>query len=83
MMGKLEIGTYTNPRQSKLSITLSGSFTDVQLPDFGNKFIGCHMCTLDIHGKKRTKTWTLLAKTGEKGDSVIQLMEEVDWVAGE
>jgi hypothetical protein len=41
------------------------------------------MCTLDIHGVKRSKTWTILAKTAEIGDSIIQLAEQVDWTSNE
>ena len=33
--------------------------------------IGCHECTLDIHGVVRNPTWTLLASTAEKGATQI------------
>ena len=43
-MGFLEIGTIDIPYQNELTITLHGNFFDKQLPMFGNKVLGCHMC---------------------------------------
>lgn len=38
---------------------------------------------MDIHGKVRTPTWTLLSSTANVGDTVITVDDDVDWVAGE
>jgi hypothetical protein len=65
--GRFRIGSEEQPRQKKLEITLYGKMTDKQLPEFGNKMIACHDCTLDIHGQPRTPVWTELAVTAEKG----------------
>lgn len=62
-MGIFQIGTYQKPHQNKVTITLSGNIYDLQLPEYGNKFIGCHHCQLDIHGVKRDHTWSLLSTT--------------------
>lgn len=35
--------------------------------------IGCHECTLDIHGVERDHTWTLLASTANKDATTITL----------
>lgn len=53
------------------------------MPSMGNKVLGCHQCTLDIHGKVRTPTWTLLSSTVEVGATSITVDDPVDWVAGE
>ena len=49
----------------------------------GSKVIGCHMCTLDIHGKVRTPTWTMISKTENAGDTTITTIQDVDWEVGE
>jgi hypothetical protein len=59
-MGKITIGTEQHRRKNKLLIELSGNIFDKQLPEFGNKFIGCHHCTLDIHGKEIEHTWSMM-----------------------
>lgn len=42
---------------------MHGDYYGTQLPGFGNKVIGCHSCTFDLHGEKRDKTWTELSIT--------------------
>jgi hypothetical protein len=81
--GRFQIGTETAPRQKRLEITLYGNRLDKQLPEFGNKMIACHQCTLDIHGQPRTPVWTDLAVTAEKGAKSVTLLQEVDWKIGE
>ena len=60
-------------------MTLRGVWEDVQMPSFGNKVLGCHECTLDIHGKPRNPTWTLLTTTANVGDTTITVDDQVDW----
>lgn len=36
-----------------------------------------------MHGKERTKTWTLVASTINPGDTTFDVLETVDWVAGQ
>lgn len=72
--GTFEAGTEQNPKQKKLTITLFGEINDKQLPEFGNKMIACHCCTLDLHGERRSRTWTELATTANKGDNSITLI---------
>lgn len=45
----------------------------------GNKMIGCHECTLDIHGKIRNKVWSLLSTTVNKGATSITVDDAIDW----
>jgi hypothetical protein len=59
----MEVGTEAEPYQSKLTITMHGARYDPYIPKFGNKCIGVFNSTLDIHGVKRTPTWTSLAST--------------------
>jgi hypothetical protein len=81
--GEFAVGSELNPRKRKMTITLSGRYNDRQLPEFGNKVIGCHECRLDIHGERRLKTWTDLAATAERGATSITLLENTDWRVGE
>lgn len=39
----------------------------------GNKLIGCHECILDIHGKVKTHTWSLMDATANEGTNQIVL----------
>lgn len=66
----------------KLVFTLHGGYFDKQLPTFGNKVLGCRNCKFNMHGKERTKTWTLVASTINPGDTTFDVLETVDWVAG-
>jgi len=60
------------------------------LPTIGNKAIACHTCVLDIHGIKKSKTWSELKETFSPASDpntsnsttdkdVITLMEDCDW----
>lgn len=52
----------------------------------GNKGIICHKCKLEIHGKKRIRTWSELSVTANIGDTqikVIDKLNEIDWTKGE
>jgi len=79
----MEVGTEEFPYTSKLTITMHGNISSPYLPIFGNKCIAVKKSTLDMHGIKRTPTWTVLNDTAEAGSSVIKLNQAVDWVAGE
>ena len=81
--GSLRIGTAEQPHQHKLIVTLHGEKTDMTLPNMGNKLIGSYTGTIDIHGKKRLPTWTLLESTVMSGATSLTVIEEVDWEAGE
>ena len=61
--GYLEVGTEDHPYSSKLTITLHSTKHDAYLPLYGNKVIGVRFGTLDMHGVKRSVTWTRLAQT--------------------
>lgn len=77
--GSMTIGTPEKRHLKKLNITLHGKKSDRHLPGMGNKLIGVVDGHLDIHGKERLPTWTLLNKTAKKGDTTIELFEKVDW----
>ena len=51
-------------------------FTGIQIP-------AVNVGQLEIHGKRRMRTWTKLATTAEAGSTSILLSEEVDWKPGE
>jgi hypothetical protein len=79
----MEVGTEAEPYQSKLTITMHGARYDPYIPKYGNKCIGVFNSTLDIHGVKRTPTWTSLASTAAKHATTITVMEDVDWQVDE
>jgi len=60
-----------------------GTLADPYLPLYGNKCIGLRESTLDMHGVKRLRTWTVMKETALSGSDKIILNEPVDWVAGE
>ena len=59
-----------------------GSYYGKQQPMFGNKGIGCMECKFCMHGKPRTKTWTVLSATINAGDTVLSVADTVDWQVG-
>lgn len=71
MQGKVQIGTENQPFTSKLTITMHGQKSNKQLPEFGNKVWAFHQAILDMHGKPKNITWTLLGKTAEIGDQTV------------
>lgn len=81
--GYIEAGTEEDPYRSKLTITMYGKKYDPYIPTYGNKVIGVRWATIDIHGIPRTPTWTSLETTAFPGENQIQLIEPVDWQAGE
>jgi len=46
---------------------------------FGNKFIVVYNGKMDIHGKKRLPTWTLLSATADAAVTSINLKVATDW----
>lgn len=81
--GLLEIGTEANPYTSLFEMTLHGSITSPEIPDYGNKVLAVRYGTLDIHGVARSHTWTELSETVLPGAKMIELHGVVDWKAGE
>lgn len=63
--GTMQVGTEKEPYSSKITITMHGNVSSPYIPIYGNKVIGCRYCTLDMHGVKRTPTWTTLDSTVE------------------
>jgi len=59
--GKFILGTELKPHLNGVTIILTGDVHTRQLPEFGNKVIGCYNCELDIHGKERTEVWSVLS----------------------
>lgn len=83
--GRFVVGTEENPFvNAKLTITMYGNYWSPQLPDIGNKGIGCMHCWLDIHGKKIEKTWTELSATAAVGATSITVFGNlIDWKVGD
>jgi len=81
--GRLQIGTEAEPFQNKFTITIHGDRSSPLLPYYGSQFIAFRGGVLDIHGVKRTPTWTFIDGTIAPGDTKFNVAETVDWVAGE
>lgn len=60
-----------------------GGYYGKQQPIVGNKGITCIECKLSMYGEPRVKTWTLINSNIQAGDSQFEVLEEVDWKAGE
>ena len=71
--GKLQIGTEQNPFTHRATITLHGNIRDPEIPIYGAKVIGIRQGELDIHGQKRTTTWTRLSSTAFRNSSFLEL----------
>lgn len=71
--GTLEVGTEEYPYTSKITITMHGNITSPYIPTYGNKVIGVRYGTLDMHGIKRTPTWTSLESTAKANSNTITL----------
>jgi hypothetical protein len=56
----MEVGTEQFPYTSKLTITMHGTREDPEIPTYGNKVLAVREGTLEMHGLKRTPTWTEL-----------------------
>jgi hypothetical protein len=81
--GYMEVGTPKYPYTSKMVITMHGTVKDPYIPIYGNKVVALRFGTLEMHGIKRTPTWTELDSTVLPGSSKITLHTKVDWKAGE
>ena len=72
MQGRVQIGTLQKPFLSNLVITMHGrKWFPKQLPEFGNKVWAFHQGVLDMHGKPRQFTWTVLTKIAEVNDLTV------------
>jgi cell surface hyaluronidase len=79
--GRLEVGLPAKPYTHNAVITLTGKQGE-DIMGMGNKFIGVMGGTLSLIGEERV-VWTKLAKTAQKGDQTITLLDTVDWQAGD
>ena len=84
----MEIGTEENRYTSKITITMWSTKYDPQIPIFGNKVIGVHYGTLDMHGINRPITWKDMKTTAIAGSTSITLNDMkngdlLDWKVGE
>ena len=79
----MEVGTEEEPYTSKLTITMHGERYGAYIPKFGNKCIGVHYSTLDMHGTPHAFTWTSLHTTAEIGTDTIVVLGDVDWEVGD
>jgi len=86
--GRMEVGTETHRYTSKIVITMWSTKYDPKIPIFGNKVIGVNYGSLDMHGVKRSMTWTMLGATANIGATSITLLPMtggvvLDWKVGE
>lgn len=65
----MEVGTEQFPYTSRLTITMHGTRDDPELPIYGNKVLAVREGTLEMHGLKRTPTWTELETSANVGDT--------------
>lgn len=54
-----------------------------QLPEFGNKVLGCHGCWLELNGNKLEHTWTNLSQTADVGATTLKTLVATNWNVGD
>jgi hypothetical protein len=82
--GDLIIGTPANPFRNRARIMLYGQ-EDLIMDNslfLGQRCIGV-LGSFTFVGTYRQTVWTRLAKTAKRGDSVLNLVDPVDWLPGE
>jgi hypothetical protein len=77
--GVVSIGTAQCRMTKRIRILLYGSRTAQTNP--GAPWVkGIHVAgVLDVHGQVYTPTWTRLANTAQKGDTVIYVQDRINW----
>ena len=79
--GSLEVGSFERPFSHKAVITLTGP--DENVMKMGGKFlVAMSGGVVQLHGEPRT-SWARLAKTLEKGGTVLELDTAPDWRVGD
>ena len=83
--GLFRAGTPDAPFTHKLTITLIGEKSDVNLPVFGNKVLALTGSggLIDLNGIPRNPVWTELWSIAAANTSQLILKEPVDWQPGE
>ena len=77
--GLLQIGTEDAPFTNDITITIHGNSHSPAIPNYGNKFIAVRDGVLDIHGKAKTPSWSMLEHTAYPGNTTITLQDSVNW----
>ncbi len=80
--GRFQIGQELSPYQEEATITLNGSNPN-QLGGMGTKFLGAmDNGVIELHGQERV-SWTKLSKDADSGGRTIEVVDPVDWEAGD
>ena len=85
--GELNIGNATDPFNATALILLYGNQTSETVVysnniDTGNKMLA-NTAAVNIYGLPRTGRTTRLLKTANRGDALITVEKNLDWVAGD
>ena len=97
MGGRLIVGSKEIPFQHNFELILHGDhYTQEQYmfdaPNLGAKALGVYGDSvrtsvypglIDMHGVDKGNSWVKLAKTANSGDTVIEILEDVQWVSGD
>lgn len=63
---------------------MHGEIDGKQLPEFGNKGLGCHHCTLDLHGTPKSPSWSLVSSSLAIGDTTLDTVDALtNWNVGD
>ena len=84
----MEVGTETEPYDSKITFTMHGHKFSEKLPIYGNKMIGVRDGVLEMHGKERNPVWTELYSTADAGATTMEINYDntnsnFDWGPGD
>ena len=81
--GKFQIGMERSPYLEEAIITLNGTDLDQQHMHMGTKFLGAmDSGVIELHGKEKV-SWTKLRETVNAANSVIKVVDPIDWEVGD
>ena len=87
VFGYLEVGLPAQPFTHKAQIIIDGVLSDPTVIVSNSMFLGNKVMAVfgevNLWGNVRVVPWTKLAATALPGDRTLQLLQPVDWVAGD
>jgi len=83
VQGTMAVGTEAVPFTHRAVITLTEENSDEDIMGMGSRGIMVMGGDLELHGSPPAQTWTQIAAHAEPGATALELVESVDWSAGD
>lgn len=81
--GTLQVGREDAPFPGRATITLHGQPDARELPVYGARVLAVREGAVQLHGKPKLPTWTLLNATADQGDSTVNVNGPVNWAVAD